>query len=129
MMPGGESATKGCGITRKTDCLRRWSAKHCFFLRAVRRSNRSTFLPLSIRSLTFRLIAAGELSLCRTKGLLRRTIHITCLLPLPRQGKFMRRLKLKFPSDGGMARRAGHGLMLLGVAFFAGVSYQFTVTM
>ncbi|SFN67357.1 hypothetical protein SAMN05216386_1582 [Nitrosospira briensis] len=41
----------------------------------------------------------------------------------------MRRLKLKFPSDGGMARRAGHGLMLLGVTFFAGVSYQFTATM
>lgn len=38
----------------------------------------------------------------------------------------MRRLKLKFPNDGGMARHAGYGLMLLGVALFAGVLYQFT---
>jgi hypothetical protein len=41
----------------------------------------------------------------------------------------MRRLKLKFPSDGGMARRAGYGLMMLGILVFCAVLYQLKVAM
>lgn len=41
----------------------------------------------------------------------------------------MRRLNLKFPADGGMARQAGYGLMLLGVVLFASVLYLFTAAM
>src|SRR5574340_944578 len=41
----------------------------------------------------------------------------------------MRSLRLKFPDSGGVARQAGHAVMVFGMIVLAGVLYQFDAAM